>query len=105
MNACGHHHVGDIGILGVDKKGSEWYQITLGGNAGNNSSLGERLGRAVPKHELADAIETILNTYLACRMPGESFSQTLGRTGVTPFKRDLYEPAEKSTDYPQPVAA
>jgi sulfite reductase (NADPH) hemoprotein beta-component len=105
MNACGHHHVGDIGILGVDKKGSEWYQITLGGNAGNNSSLGERLGRAVPKHELADAIETILNTYLAYRMPGESFSQTLGRTGVTPFKRDLYEPAEKSTDYPQPVAA
>jgi sulfite reductase (NADPH) hemoprotein beta-component len=105
MNACGHHHAGDIGILGVDKKGSEWYQITLGGNAGNNASIGMRLGPAVPRDGLADAVGNILDTYLSLRTPGEQFAKTLERTGIEPFKRNLYEHPQKQTNNLHAVAA
>ena len=90
MNACGHHHVGDIGILGVEKKGEEWYQLTLGGHAGNAASLGQRLGKALPKTEVIPAIDSLLGTYLAIRLDGETFAETVRRTGVTPFQETVY---------------
>ena len=105
MNACGHHHVGHIGILGVDKKGEEWYQITLGGSADNMAKLGDRLGPAIEKAHLVDAIFNIVNTYLEFRLPSESFLQTVLRVGVNPFKQNLYASYKKSTTRAQPVAA
>ncbi len=93
MNACGHHHVGDIGILGVDKGGVEWYQLTIGGHAGNEASLGKRLGRAIAKHEVAQAIEQILQTYIDLRDPEESFHDAVHRLGTTPFKESVYATA------------
>jgi sulfite reductase (NADPH) hemoprotein beta-component len=89
MNACGHHHVGNIGILGVDKKGAEFYQITLGGNSDHDASIGDILGPfaadAVP-----DVVEEILNTYLDLRQEGEEFIQTYRRVGIQPFKERAY---------------
>ena len=90
INACGHHHVGHIGILGVDKKGEEFYQITLGGDASENAALGKILGPAVPGPRVADAIETIVDTYLAIRDEDERFIDTYRRTGLEPFKEALY---------------
>ncbi len=90
INACGHHHVGHIGLLGVDKKGSQWYQITLGGSAENEAALGQVLGRAVPIDEVADALEKILTVYVSQRLEGESFLETYGRIGKQPFKEKLY---------------
>ncbi len=90
INACGHHHVGHIGLLGVDKKGAQWYQITLGGSAENNASLGQVLGRAVPIDEVADALEKILTVYVSQRLEGESFLETYGRIGKQLFKEKLY---------------
>ncbi|WP_424946463.1 nitrite/sulfite reductase [Candidatus Spongiihabitans sp.] len=109
VNACGHHHAGHIGILGVDKKGEEWYQLTLGGSAENDARIGQRLGPAVAKTELADAIENIIETYLKQRRADESFLATVIRTGVSPFQENLYENLyanhKKSPDYQQSVAA
>lgn len=93
MNACGHHHVGDIGILGVDKGGVEWYQLTIGGHAGNTAALGQRLGRAIAKNEVAQAIEQLLQTYIEIREPEESFFDTVQRLGTTPFKESVYATA------------
>lgn len=93
MNACGHHHVGDIGILGVDKGGVEWYQLTIGGHAGNAASLGKRLGRAIAKHEVASAIEQLLQAYIANREPEESFHDAVLRLGTAPFKESVYATA------------
>ncbi|MFK7860602.1 MAG: nitrite/sulfite reductase [Granulosicoccus sp.] len=93
MNACGHHHVGDIGILGVDKGGVEWYQLTIGGHAGNAASLGQRLGRAIAKNEVANAIEQILQAYIELREPEESFHHCVQRLGTTPFKESVYATA------------
>ena len=90
MNACGHHHVGHIGILGVDKKGEEWYQLTLGGDATNTATLGERLGPAIAKAEVSDAIARILDVYKDIRQNEESFIQTFRRVGVDPFKERVY---------------
>lgn len=91
MNACGHHHVGHIGILGVDKKGVEFYQFTLGGSADNQAALGDRLGPAIAKDEVADAIDKILDTYVKERDNGEeSFLQTYRRIGIEPFKNNVY---------------
>jgi len=90
MNACGHHHVGNIGILGVDKKGKEFYQFTLGGSSGTEAALGDRLGRALPEDEAVDAIETILNTYLETRASDETFLDTYRRVGMEPFQEALY---------------
>jgi sulfite reductase (NADPH) hemoprotein beta-component len=93
MIACGHHHVGHIGILGVDKHGEEWYQITLGGSASGTSSLGEVIGPSVAKGEVANTIAKILDVYLARREDGEEFLQTVRRIGIEPFKERVYAPA------------
>ena len=93
INACGHHHVGHIGILGLDKKGEEFYQITLGGSSAENASIGTILGPGFAGHEVADAIETILDTYLKLRDPGEEFLATYRRLGAKPFKEALYATA------------
>jgi sulfite reductase (NADPH) hemoprotein beta-component len=90
INACGHHHVGHIGILGVDKKGVEFYQITLGGSGDETASIGEIVGPAFGEHEVTDAIETLINTYFSLRQSGERFLDTYRRVGVQPFREKLY---------------
>ncbi len=94
MNACAHHHVGDIGILGVDKKGEHWYQISLGGNSGENAKLGQILGRAVAADEVAQTIATIVDVYKNERIESdehiETFAQAVERLGITPFKAAVY---------------
>ena len=90
MNACGHHHVGHIGILGVDKSGEEWYQITLGGSASGITSLGTVIGPSVAKSEVATTISKILDVYLAARQDEESFLQVFRRIGVQPFRDQVY---------------
>ena len=90
MNACGHHHVGHIGILGVDKKGEEFYQISIGGNAGMDASLGEILGPSFYSDQVPDVIEKILDVYVAQRQEGESFLATVRRLGIDPFKERVY---------------
>ena len=90
MNACGHHHVGHIGILGVDKHGEEWYQITLGGSASGVSSLGTVIGPSVGKTEVAETIAKILDVYVAARQEEESFLETFRRIGVQPFRERVY---------------
>jgi sulfite reductase (NADPH) hemoprotein beta-component len=90
INACGHHHVGHIGILGVDKHGSEFYQITLGGSADENASLGDIVGPSFGADKVVDAVETIIDTYLHVRQYGERFLDTYRRVGLKPFKEKLY---------------
>jgi sulfite reductase (NADPH) hemoprotein beta-component len=90
MNGCAHQSVGHIGILGVDKKGEEWYQFTLGGSAEADASLGERLGKAIPKEEVVDTVAHLLDTYVELRHQDESFLATVRRLGVDPFKERLY---------------
>ena len=94
MNACAHHHVGDIGILGVDKKGEHWYQISLGGNSGENAKLGQILGRAVAADEVAQTIATIVDVYKNERIESdehiETFAQAVERLGIAPFKAAVY---------------
>ena len=90
MNACGHHHVGHIGVLGVDKHGEEWYQISLGGSARGRTALGEVIGPSVPQREVAATIERIVETYRALRAEGERFIDTLRRVGLTPFREGAY---------------
>lgn len=90
INACGHHHVGHIGILGVDKKGVEYYQITLGGDAGESAAVGNIVGPAFSYDEVVDAVETIVNTYVEKRDDGERFLDTYARLGLEPFKEKLY---------------
>lgn len=90
MNACGHHHVGHIGILGVDKHGEEWYQITLGGSVNGFSALGEVIGPSVAKNEVANTVERIVAVYRAQRHDGEEFIHTLQRVGIQPFKERAY---------------
>jgi len=91
INACGHHHVGHIGILGVEKKGAELYQVTLGGSADEHTSVGDIIGRGFGPEEITDAIETVVNTYLAVRTgKSEKFLDTYRRVGPAPFKEALY---------------
>ncbi|NVM40205.1 nitrite/sulfite reductase [Ochrobactrum intermedium] len=91
INACGHHHVGHIGILGVEKKGEELYQITLGGSADEHSAIGEITGRGFSSEDVVDAIETVVDTYLALRESAdETFLAAYRRVGMEPFKRALY---------------
>ncbi|MFL1732836.1 nitrite/sulfite reductase [Moraxella oculi] len=94
MNACAHHHIGDIGILGVDKKGEHWYQISLGGNGGADAKLGKILGRAVPADEVANTILTIAQVYKAGRRENadevECFGDFVSRVGIEPFKMAVY---------------
>jgi sulfite reductase (NADPH) hemoprotein beta-component len=91
MNGCAHHTVGHIGILGVDKKGEEWYQITLGGSSSNEASLGERLGPSVAKSEVPGVIERIFLTYRDLREDEESFLATVRRIGIQPFQERVYD--------------
>ena len=90
MNGCAHQSVGHIGILGVDKKGAEWYQITLGGSSENNAAIGERLGPAVAKDEITKAITTILDVYVKNRLEEETFLEAVNRLGINPFKEQVY---------------
>ena len=91
INACGHHHVGHIGLLGVEKKGAELYQITLGGSGDENTSIGEIIGRGFEPEKVTDAIETIVNTYLSLRKDAsEIFLDAYRRVGPQPFKDALY---------------
>ncbi|MBT5413775.1 MAG: nitrite/sulfite reductase [Rhodospirillaceae bacterium] len=90
INACGHHHVGHIGILGVDKKGREFYQITLGGSAGEDASLGDIVGPAFSYDDVVDAVESLVETYLDLREEGELFLDAYRRVGLAPFKEALY---------------
>lgn len=91
MNGCGHHTVGHIGILGVDKKGEEWYQVTLGGSAENDASLGDRTGPSFSREEIGDAVQRIVEVYLERRnSEDETFLETYRRIGMAPFKARLY---------------
>jgi sulfite reductase (NADPH) hemoprotein beta-component len=90
MNACGHHHVGHIGILGVDKSGEERYQITIGGAAGNDASLGQVIGPSVAKAAVPETIARLIEVYVEQREPGERFLDTVRRLGVKPFKQRVY---------------
>ncbi|WP_340645396.1 nitrite/sulfite reductase [Phenylobacterium sp.] len=93
INACGHHHVGHIGILGVDKKGEEFYQLTLGGSGAEDAEVGKMLGPALPADRVTDAIDTIVEVYLRERADGERFLDTFRRTGAAPFKEAVYAEA------------
>jgi sulfite reductase (NADPH) hemoprotein beta-component len=93
INACGHHHVGHIGILGVDKKGEEFYQLTLGGSAAEDAELGKILGPALPAARVADAIDQLVEVYLRERQGDERFLDTYRRTGLVPFKEAVYAEA------------
>jgi sulfite reductase (NADPH) hemoprotein beta-component len=93
INACGHHHVGHIGILGVDKKGEEFYQLTLGGSGAEDAAVGSILGPALPANRVAGAIDTLVDVYLRERQGGERFLDTFRRTGAAPFKEAVYADA------------
>ncbi|HEX2531996.1 MAG TPA: nitrite/sulfite reductase [Burkholderiaceae bacterium] len=90
MNSCGHHHVGSIGILGVDKDGSEWYQISIGGAQGNESTLGKIIGPSVTAPQVPIVIERLLQVYLRNRVENERFVDTTQRLGIAPFKEHVY---------------
>ena len=90
MNACGHHHVGHIGILGVDKKGAEFYQVSLGGNAGDDASLGKILGPSFGRDEVPDVIEGILDVFVQERREAEPFLHCVRRIGIEPFRQRAY---------------
>ena len=90
MNACGHHHVGHIGILGVDKKGAEFYQVSLGGSSGRDASLGQILGPSFAQDAMPDVIEKIINVYVEQRTEDEQFIDTFRRIGIEPFKERVY---------------
>jgi sulfite reductase (NADPH) hemoprotein beta-component len=93
INACGHHHVGHIGILGVDKKGEEFYQLSLGGSGAEDASIAQILGPALPTDKVTGAVETLVETYLAHRQGEERFLDTYRRVGMAPFKEAVYADA------------
>lgn len=97
INACAHHHMGNIGILGVDKLGEEWYQVTLGGAQGNHAALGKVIGPSFRAEEMPDVIDRIVNTYCTLRVQDEPFIDTLARVGLDPFKVGIYG-VQKSSD-------
>jgi sulfite reductase (NADPH) hemoprotein beta-component len=95
INSCGHHHVGNIGVLGVDKDGEEWYQITLGGEQGNDAAIGKVIGPSFYADEIPDVITNVINTYVAHRNDDEPFIKTYRRLGVAPFKEAAYKNTKK----------
>ena len=95
INSCGHHHVGNIGVLGVDKDGEEWYQITLGGEQGNDASIGKVIGPSFYADEIPDVISNVINTYVSNRSEDESFIEAYRRIGVAPFKEAAYKDVKK----------
>jgi len=96
MNGCGHNAVGHIGILGVEKKGEEWYQVSLGGNQGNDAAIGSVIGPAIPAAEVADVVERLIETYIVLRHVGERFIETVARLGHTPFRAAAYQSHEEN---------
>ncbi|CEN55810.1 nitrite/sulfite reductase [Candidatus Methylopumilus turicensis] len=94
MNACGHHHVGHIGILGVDKDGSEWYQVTIGGKQGNDASIGSVIGPSFSADEMPGVVQRLIEVYIKERTPEERFIDTVRRIGVPPFKAHVYASKE-----------
>jgi sulfite reductase (NADPH) hemoprotein beta-component len=90
MNACGHHHIGHIGILGIDKDGSEWYQVTIGGSQGNDSSIGSVIGPSFSADEMPNVVQKLIDVYIKERTPEERFIDTARRIGITPFKTQVY---------------
>lgn len=90
MNACGHHHIGHIGVLGVDKNGEEWYQVTIGGAQGNQARLGKVIGPSFAAAEMPDVVESLIRTYLEQRHADEAFIDTVHRVGIEPFKSRVY---------------
>lgn len=93
MNACGHHHIGHVGILGVDKKGEEFYQVQLGGSQGNDASLAKVLGPAFSRDDMPRVVRNIFNVYTESRVEGEEFLETYRRIGIQPFKERVYAKA------------
>ena len=91
INSCGHHHVGNIGVLGVDKDGEEWYQITLGGDQGNDAAIGKVIGPSFYANEIPDVMTSIINTFVEQRSADEPFIETYRRLGITPFKEAAYK--------------
>ena len=102
MNACGHHHIGHIGILGVDKDGSEWYQVTIGGKQGNDASIGSVIGPSFSAEEMPSVVQKLIEVYVKERTPEERFIDTARRLGVAPFKAHVY--ADKSIVKPEVTA-
>ena len=94
MNACGHHHIGHIGILGVDKKGEEFYQVSLGGSQSKEASIGKILGPSFRQEDMPEIVDKILATYLSLRNEEETFLQTYQRVGIAPFKERVYAKAD-----------
>ena len=90
MNSCGHHHIGHIGILGVDKNGAEWYQVSIGGAQGNDARLGQVIGPSFAAAEMPDVVEGLVETYLGLRHADERFVDTVQRLGIAPFKARVY---------------
>ena len=90
MNSCGHHHVGNIGILGVDKDGQEWYQVTLGGEQGLNAAIGKVIGPSFFAEDMPDVISKVIDVYVEKREPSEKFVDTVHRIGIAPFKERVY---------------
>jgi len=90
INACGHHHIGHIGVLGVDKDGSEWYQVSIGGAQGNNASLGKIIGPSFSAHQMPEVVGRLLDVYLRNRVEGERFIDVASRLGIAPFKEYVY---------------
>ena len=93
MNACGHHHVGHIGVLGVDKKGQEFYQVSLGGNSGRDASIGQILGPSFAADEMPKVVSKVIDVYVENRTPEELFLDTFQRIGMAPFKERVYAAA------------
>lgn len=93
MNACGHHHIGHIGILGVDKKGEEFYQVSLGGDSGLNARVGKILGPSFKADQVANVVEQIIEVYVEQRRDDEPFIDTVERLGLAPFKERVYAPS------------
>ena len=105
MNSCGHHHIGHIGILGVDKQGAEYYQISIGGAQGNDASLGKVLGPSVSQDEVPDVVEKLIEVYLARReCEEERFIDVVRRVGTEPFKEHVYGTHQGSKARARPVA-
>ena len=98
MNSCGHHHAGHIGILGVDKNGSEWYQVSIGGAQGvdGDAAIGQVIGPSFAAAEMPEVVEKLIGTYLDRRTPEERFIDTVRRIGVAPFKQGVYGPSREA---------
>jgi sulfite reductase (NADPH) hemoprotein beta-component len=104
MNSCGHHHIGHIGVLGVDKQGAEWYQVSIGGRQGANASLGEVIGPSFAAADMPDVVAKLIDTYLDLRHEDERFVDTVHRLGIAPFKQRVYAGHERAAANDSPVS-